>query len=85
MEWVICGGTTKEKYFFIRSNITIKDIQVGGIAQYHLIQPAIAINETKEFYRVFEKAINGDPEYKRNVWTIDEMLSEIQYVSKNAK
>jgi hypothetical protein len=84
MEWVICGGTTKEKYFFIRSNITIKDIQLSRIVQYHLIQPAISINETKEFYRVFEKAIDGRSEYKQNVWTIDQMLSEIQYVSKKA-
>ena len=82
MEWVICGGNTKEKYFFIRSNITAKDIQTSGIAQYHLVQPAIAINETKEFYRVFEKAIEGNPEYKKNVWTIDQMLNEIQYVLK---
>jgi hypothetical protein len=83
MEWVICGGNTTEKYFFIRSNITAKDIQTSGIAQYHLVQPVIAINETKEFYRVFDRAISGDPEYKRNVWTIDQMLSEIQYVPKN--
>lgn len=82
MEWVICGGTTKEKYFFIRSNITAKDIQTSGIAQYHLVQPAIAINETREFYRVFEKAIEGNPEYKQNVWTIDQMLNEIQYIPK---
>ena len=82
MEWVICGGNTTEKYYFIRSNITAKDIQTSGIAQYHLVQPAIAINETREFYRVFEKAIGGDPEYKKNVWTIDQMLSEIQYIPK---
>ena len=82
MEWVVCGGNTKEKYYFIRSNITAKDIQTSGIAQYHLVQPAIAINETREFYRVFEKAIEGDSEYKKNVWTIDQMLSEIQYIPK---
>jgi len=82
MEWVICGGNTTEKYYFIRSNITAKDIQTSGIAQYHLVQPIIAINETKEFYRVFERAISGDPEYKKNIWTIDQMLNQIQYVPK---
>lgn len=84
MEWVICGGSSREKYYFVRSTITSKDIQISGISQYHLVQPAIALNETKDFYRILAKAQDGDPEYKKNVWTIDEMLNEIQYVSKNA-
>jgi hypothetical protein len=84
MEWVICGGKSSEKYYFVRSMITSKDIQISGITQYQLVQPAIALNETKEFFKILEKAQDGDPKYKKNVWTIDEMLKEIQYIPKNS-
>jgi hypothetical protein len=80
IEWIICSRKSREKYFFIRSTITNKTVQYSGISQYHLVQPTFALSETREFHSLSVRALQGDSEYIRNVWTIEQMLAEKQYV-----
>jgi hypothetical protein len=84
LEWILCGGKKTDKFFFIRSAITADDIQKNNIGKYNLIQPAIELNNTRDFYAVIVKALRGEPEYAKNVWSLDEMLKRKEYVSKKA-
>ena len=80
--WILCGGNTREKYFFIRSNLVDKDAKSNGIAKYNLVKPTFALNETRDFHAVVLKALRGESEYRYNVWKIDEMLNEKQLLKK---
>jgi hypothetical protein len=80
--WVLCGGNTREKYYFIRSTLVDKEAKSNGIAKYHLIQPSLALNETREFYALLVKALRGDSEYAHNVWKLGEMLSQRQPIKR---
>ena len=80
IEWLICSSKNREKYYFIRSTITNKTVQYDGIAHYHLVQPAFALSETREFYSMSVRALQGDVEYSRNVWSLEQMLSDKQYI-----
>lgn len=83
--WILCGGNTREKYFFIRSNLIDKEAKTNGIAKYNLVKPTFALNETRDFYGVVMKALRGELEYKYNVWKIEEMLNEKQLVKENKR
>ena len=77
--WLKCGGNPRNKYFFVRSTI---DSMPNKISHYHLIRPAMALSETREFYAIVSSAIQGNAEYERNVHTIEQTLDRIELIPK---
>ena len=77
--WIKCGGNTRSKYFFVRSTI---DSTLNKISHYHLVRPALALSETREFYAIVSGAIQGNAEYERNIHTIEQTLDRIELIPK---
>ena len=77
--WIKCSGNPRSKYFFIRSTI---DSTVNKISQYHLVRPALALSETREFYAIVSSSIQGNAEYARNIHTIEQTLGRIELIPK---
>ena len=79
--WLKCAGKMGDKYFFVRSTI---DSIANKISQYHFIQPAMALGDTREFYAIIREAFAGNAEYSRNIRSIEQTLEQIELVPKNA-
>ena len=77
--WIKCGGNTRSKYFFVRSTI---DSTLNKISHYHLVRPALALSETREFYAIVSGAIQGNAEYERNIHSIEQTLDRIELIPK---
>jgi hypothetical protein len=77
--WIKCGGNTRSKYFFVRSTI---DSTPNKISHYHLVRPALALSETREFYAIVSGAIQGNAEYERNIHSIEQTLDRIELIPK---
>jgi hypothetical protein len=81
LEWLKCSGRPTDKYSFVRS--TIRMDKPNSVSGYHLIQPTFALSELREFYTISTQAIlNGNPEYSRNIQSIEETLDNIELIAK---
>ena len=82
VEWLKCGGNVNDKYYFIRS--TIRMDKPNGVGNYHLINSIFAFSELREFYTIVSDALQGNPEYARNIRSIENTLDNIEFIPKNA-
>ena len=83
LEWLKCSGRLRDKYFFVRS--TIRADKPNGVANYHLVQPALLLSETREFSSIISDATDSGlvGKYSRNIHTIEETLDEIEIIAKS--
>ena len=77
LQWLKCGGKITDRFYFIRSTI---DSTSNKISSYHLVQPAFALSELREFYGIINSAIQGNPEYERNLRSIETTLDNMEVI-----
>ena len=54
----------------------------NSVSGYHLLQPTFALSELREFYAISTQALHGNPEYSRNIQTIEETLNNMELIAK---
>lgn len=80
LEWLKCSGRPTDKYSFVRSMIRMD--KPNSVSGYHLLQPTFALSELREFYAISTQALHGNPEYSRNIQTIEETLNNMELIAK---
>ena len=69
--WLLAGGTSGSRFYFVRSGTTTERNNVG---EYHLVVPTMALTGMGEFSEQFRSAESGDAKFADCVVGLDQFL-----------
>lgn len=76
VNWLRLGGKTTDKYYFLRAYT--EPVPSNRYGDYHIIRPALNLNEVKGFEKMVNDGLIGDKDYSKNVQKLTDFLSKYQ-------
>ena len=74
VNWLLLSGDAYSKFYFLRAYT--EPLLSNQFPDYHIITPALHLNQVKGFEEMVQKGFNGHEEYSKNVETLDSFLSK---------
>jgi hypothetical protein len=82
INWLKLGGGVGDKYYFVRSTITAER---DNVSEYHLVKPAMQLNELGEFTAQYQSAIQGSHEHAKHVRSLVQMLESVEFIKPKGR